>query len=61
MTYLPNFEGEWFVLCMRGRVHYHVKIAPLLLLRPTLACGKSSYNCKVSNFSLFVLVYVLFL
>lgn len=55
---MPDFEGECFVLCIRGTVHYHGKIAPLLLLRPTLACGKPSYSCKVSKFSLFVIIYV---
>lgn len=53
-TYLPDFEGESFVLCIRGTVHYHVKIASLLLLRLILVCRKCS--CKVSKFALFLLV-----
>lgn len=56
MTYLPDFAGESFALCIGGTVHYYVKIASLLLLRPILVCSKCSYICKVSKFLLFLLV-----
>lgn len=53
---MPNFEG---VLCIKGTICYHIKFATLLLLRQILARGKPSQNCKVSTFSLSVLIYII--
>jgi len=53
MTYLPDFEGERFVLWIRAGIHYHVKMAPLLLLRLTLPYRKHLCIYKVSKFYCF--------
>lgn len=53
---MPDFEGECFV--SEEQFNTMEKIAPFLLLKPTLACGKPSYSCKVSKFSLFAIIYV---
>lgn len=53
MTYLPDFEGERFVLWIRAGIHYHVKMAPLLLLRLTLPYRKHLCIYKVLKFYCF--------